>query len=248
MATSFGALCTDFYINQKVGVKMDLPAGRETVLHLFDRIRADQPGMTRFRRFSDELSLESRRRDGAYQWMALRQRSVRSGSVNPDTLDEAYDLHRLILKLIPYHLSISTLDLEYQELLLGFDLDARGNHHEIVHEALFADTPLASVLEQPGARPLDVQPLFGISLSRNCDLQAWFEVKTSTTPGQIRTGKFRTEPISVLLTLRKTGPLEKLDDLLAHFELLRDHAERLANDRLVPHLVTPISRAITSSA
>ena len=37
MATSFGALCTDFYINQKVGLKMDLPADRETILHLFDR-------------------------------------------------------------------------------------------------------------------------------------------------------------------------------------------------------------------
>ncbi|MEX2673703.1 MAG: hypothetical protein WD294_16505 [Phycisphaeraceae bacterium] len=248
MATSFGALCTDFYINQKLGVKMDLPDGRETVLHLFDRIRADQPEMTRFRRFSDELSLESRRRDGAYQWMALRQRSIRSGAVNPDTLDEGYELHRLILKLVPYHLSVGSLDVDHQELLLGFDLDAKGNHHEIVYDALIAGTPLASLVEYPGARPLDVQPTFAITLSNNCDLQAWFEVKTSTTPGQIRTGKFRTEPISVLLTLRKTGPIDKPEDLLTNFDLLREHAERLANDRLVPDLVGPISRAITSSA
>ena len=248
MATSFGALCTDFYINHKLGVKMDLPAGRETILHLFYRIRADHPEMSRFRRFSDELSLESRRRDGAYQWLALRQRSIRSGSVNPETLEHGYDLHRLILKLVPYHLSVGSLDVESQELMLGFDLDAKGNHHEIVHDALIADTPLAALLETPGARPLDVQPIFAISLSQNCDLQAWFEVKTSTTPGQIRTGKFRTEPISVLLSLRRTGPIDKPDDLLANFETLREHAERLANDRLVPHLLTPISRAITSSA
>lgn len=248
MATSFGALCTDFYINHKLGVKMDIPAGRETVLHLFDRIRADQPDMSRFRRFSDELALESRRQDGAYQWLALRQRSVRSGNVNPESLEQAYELHQLILKLVPYHLSISSLDVEYQELLFGFDLEAKANHHEIVHEALVAESPLASLVEYPGARPLDVQPIIGISLSARCDLQAWFEVKTLTTPGQVRAGRFRREPISVLLTVRKTGPINKPDDLLATFETLRENAERLAEDLVVPKLVTPISRAITSSA
>ena len=39
MTTSYGALCSDFYINQKFALKMDLPTARETVLDLFDRIR-----------------------------------------------------------------------------------------------------------------------------------------------------------------------------------------------------------------
>jgi arylsulfatase A-like enzyme len=45
MATSFGALCDDFYINQAIAVKMDLPTERDTLLHMFDRVRADQPTM-----------------------------------------------------------------------------------------------------------------------------------------------------------------------------------------------------------
>ena len=59
MTTSYGALCTDFYINQKLALKMDLPTERETLLHFFDQVRETHPGMTRFRRYDGELSLES---------------------------------------------------------------------------------------------------------------------------------------------------------------------------------------------
>lgn len=245
MTTSFGALCTDFYINHKVNVKMDLPSDRETILHMFDRVRAEHTTMTRFRRYSDELSLESGRRDGAYKWLALRRNSVRSGHVNPETLDEAYDLHRLILRTSPYHLSISPLDVEYQELLFGFDLECKGNHHEIIYDALVADTPMAALLEYPGARPLDIQPMIGLALEDR--LQAFFEVKAATSSGQVRTGRYRTEPISIFLTLRRVGPIDKVEDLLEHYEMMRNKGEELAANKLVPDLLAPISRAITSS-
>ncbi len=247
MATSFGALCTDFYVNQKIAVKMDLPHDRETVLHFYDRVRQDQPSMSKFRRFTDELALESSRREGAYRWLALRRASIRTGHVNPDTLEEAYALHRLVLRLAPYHLSLSPLDIEYQELLFGFDLEAKANQHEIIYDALFARSPLASLLEYGNARPIDLQPVFGISLDNRLDLQAFFEVKATTSHGQIRANRYRTEPVSIFLTLRKIGPIEKPEDLLEGFELLRKHAERLANDHVVPDLLTPISRAITSA-
>jgi hypothetical protein len=57
MATSFGALCTDFYVNQKLALKMDLPGERETVLHFFDRVKKSIPAMNRFRRYDGELAL-----------------------------------------------------------------------------------------------------------------------------------------------------------------------------------------------
>jgi len=248
MATSFGALCDDFYINQAIAVKMDLPTERDTLLHMFDRVRADQPTMARFQRYPDELILESPRRHGAYRWLSIRSNTLSSGCINPETLEEAYELHRLVLKLSPYHLSISPLDVDFQELMLGFDLDAEANHNEVVHNALFADTPVAALLDYPGAQPVDVQPIFGLSLNDRCDLQAFFDVRTTTSNAQIRRGTYRNEPISVMLTLRKLGPVDGPDDLLTNFEQLREQGEKLASDRLVPHLLNPISRAITSSA
>ena len=113
MATSFGALCSDFYVNQKISLKMDLPTGRETVLDLFDRIRREFPSMDRFRRYDGELALEAPEQSSHYSWMALRRTTVRSGSVNPDSLEQAYKLHRLVLEVAPYFLSISPLDIEF---------------------------------------------------------------------------------------------------------------------------------------
>jgi len=247
MATSFGALCTDFYINLKLAVKMDLPGDRETILHLFDRIRVDMPAMSRFKRFSDELALESPRRDGEYQWLALRAQSVRAGHVNPQSMADAYRLHRIILETCPFFLTLSPLDIDHVELTFGFDLECKANHHQIVREALLGDAGLARLADVPGARPLDIQPIIGIALNDRCDLQAYFEVKTRTSVGQVRADRYRSDPISVFLTVRQNGPVDKIDQLPAIMEVLSNHCEQLATGRVIPQLVQPISRAILGS-
>lgn len=246
MATSFGALCTDFYINQKLALKMDLPGDRETILHLFDQVRKAIPGMDRFRRYEQELALESSRREAEYRWLAIRRTSVRTGHVNPRSMAESYSLHQLILDQAPHHLTISPLDVDYLELLFGFDLECKANHDAIVAEALFSQSPIANALRGDDTKVLDVQPIFGLSLSDNGDTQAYFEVKTRTKSRRGQSRKYRNEPISVFLTVRKYGPVRAADDLHAMFDTLAQHAETLATERLVPCLLTPISRAITS--
>ena len=248
MATSFGALCTDFYVNQKLALKMDLPSERETVLHFFDRVRKQIPQLNRFRRYEGELALESARKDAAYQWMALRRTSVRSGHVNPESMKQAYDFHRLVLELSPHFLSISPLDVDYVELMFGFDLECKDNHDQVIHDALFAETPLAQLTEVNDAGMLDCQPIFGLNLSERGDLQAYFEVKTRQKTRRGNDRQFRDEPISLFLTLRKYGPVDKVDDLKAIYKKLAHEAEALATDKLVPYLLTPIARHITSSA
>lgn len=247
MATSFGALCTDFYINQKLALKMDLPAERETVLHMLDRVRADLPEMARFRRFPEELVLESARQDGRQLWLELSAQAVRTGVLNPQDPEDAYRLHRMILEVCPYHLTISPLDVDHLELMYGFDLECKANHNKVVYEALFAGTPLGGLLDVPGGRVVDLQPMFGVAMGKQCDVHAFFEVKTRTTQGEVRRGRFRTEPISIYLTLRHTGPLGRVEQLLEWFDELRKQAEHLTHEKLVPQLLNPISRAIIGS-
>ena len=223
MTTSFGALCTDFYVNHKLAVKLDLPSDRETILHLFEQVRKAEPGMKRFRRYNNELALESSRRDATYRWLAIRRNSIRTGHVNPETMDKASEYHKLILQVAPYHLTISPLDVDYAELLYGFDLECKGNHDEVVFEALIGDAPIGNLLKIPDApftRILDVQPLFGLSLSQSGDLQAYFEVKTRRRSWRGRTARSRNEPISLLLTVRKYGPIGNMDDLQDQFDQL----------------------------
>ena len=247
MATSFGALCTDFFINQKLALKLDLPAERETILHFFDRMRKSRPTMNRFKRYDGELALESARKDASYHWLALRRNSLRTGHVNPDSMQAALDYHRFVLELAPYHLTVSPLDVDYLELLYGFDLECKQNHDAVIFDALFGDTPLAGLMPDEPRRVLDVQPVFGQSLSESGDLQAYIEVKTRPKSRRGSSRRYAGEPISLFLTVRKYGPIENLDSLAPLVTELNEHCETLATEKLIPHLLTPISRVITST-
>lgn len=257
MATSFGALSTDFYINHKLALKMDLPSERETILHFFDRMRKSLPSMSRFKRYDGELALESARKDARYTWLALRRNSIRTGTVNPESMEDAIAYHKLVLELAPYHLTISPLDVDYVELMYGFDLECKQNHDAVVYEALYADTPLGGLLnasakdgdgEPTGGSILDVQPVFGQSLNDAGDLQAYYEVKTRPKSRRGSSKRYSGEPISLFLTIRKYGPVDDLADMSKTVEVLNGYAEELAASKLIPDLLTPITQHIGSSA
>ena len=68
--------------------------------------------------------------------------------MNPETFESAAEQHRAILELVPFELSISPLDCESLSVMLGFDFAYRGNHNEILAEAVGVaevDTKLFSV-------------------------------------------------------------------------------------------------------
>lgn len=243
MVESYRALCADFYINQKLSLKLERPKDRQTTLDLFDRVRREFPGMDQFRRYREELALESNAAEPHHRWLAVRSGSVRSGSVNPDTLDDAYRFHGHILEVSPYFLSISPLDVDSLEILFGFDLVAGGNHDQIVYDALVAGSPLGSLLDIPGTVPVDCQPMFGVSLRDSGDIEAHFEVKTRP-PAREGRSEHSLEPISVYLTLRKAGPIGDIRQLVQLFRTLADRGEELVDSRIVPNLIMPLRSAI----
>jgi len=246
MTDSYRALCSDFYINQRLNLKMDLPRARETVLDMFDRVRRQFPAMDQFRRYKDELALESNASGAAQQWVAIRTNNIRSGTVNPETLQEAYALHLHLLEVAPYFLSISPLDVDYLELLYGFDLLAAGNHDQIVYDALLAGTPLGAVLDIKNASIVDCQPVFGVALPGDLDAEAHVEVKTRPSSRGPKDADAPAEPISVYLTLRTYGPLEEVSDLPGAFRGLCAHGENLLESKVVRHLIMPIRDVIAT--
>ena len=248
MSTSYGALCTDFYVNQKLALKMDLPSGRDTLLEFFERMRKSMPGMNRFKRYNGELALESARRDARYNWLALRRHSIRTGHVNPESLQQALDYHKLVLNLAPNYLSLSPLDIDFVELMYGFDLECEKNHDAVIFEALFGDSSLQSLMPESAGRVLDVQPIFGHALNENGSLQAYYEVKSRPKSRRGSSRKYAGEPISLFLTIRQYGPVGELDTLNATVDTLHGHLETLAAEKLVPNLLRPIAEKITSSA
>jgi hypothetical protein len=248
MASDYAALSNDFYINARLNLKMDLSMRRDTVLSLFDRVRRERPAMDRFKRYSNELALESRPSgpEGSYEWLAVRRTSVRSGCVNPAGDKHAHDLHRAVLESAPFFLDITPLDIDHLEVLFGFDLAASGNHDAIVLNALMADSPLATLCAGPSMVPIEFQPMVGLALNESCDLQAFFEVKTRTTAAEVRSGEYRDEPISVYVILRKAGPFGDIKQIPNVYDSLVVRAEELLDRRIVPNLLVPIRDAIAA--
>ena len=240
--STFTAFCSDFYVNQKLVLKLDLPERRESVLDLFDRVRRAFPRLSTFQRYEGEVALETDSAEREWQWVALRQTTIRSGHVNPATLADSYNFHKALLEVAPYFLSISPLDIDMLEVVFGFDFETEHDRDSVVFDALLANTPLAHLVDGDFERVIEAQPALGISLGDRGDLQAAFEVRTR--PRVPVAGERGGDPISVFLTVRKFGPLASLDDLKGAFGAVVGHAEHLAETRVIPHLVVPIHEAL----
>jgi hypothetical protein len=247
MTDSFGSFCDDFYVNMRLGSHMPLPNGRDTALHFFEQVQKRFPQMTRFRKGdSGEMNLEEDRAQESYRWLSLDGKRLTSGHVNPITVEDGLGLPTLLLELAPHQLGISGLEIDYLDVLLGFDLEFAGNHDEIVAESLMGASPLLCLGEEAGARFVDFQPSVTMALSEDCRLQARIDVVTRTSSYQVRSGEYGDEVISVYLILRRYWGERPRMALEEQLKEMAQRAEQLAQTRLVPNLLKPISTAIAS--
>ena len=247
MSNPYAAFCEDFYVNMRLGSQLALPHSRETVLHFFERIQKAHPAMTRFRRSENgEFNLEEDRGSHSYRWASLENKRVSSGHVNPTDLAEAVKLHELVLDMVPHHLGISPLEVDYLDVLFGFDLTFGGNHDEIIAESMFGESPLTCLTEEKGARAVDFQPTVTVALSEDCRLQARLDVVTRTNSYQVRTGDYSDEVISVYLIVRRYWGDRPKEPMQKLFVQMAERAEELCDKYIIPRVLRPISSAIAS--
>jgi len=246
MATSYGSLCDDFYVNMILNTELELPTERDTILHFFERMQRQFPTMTTFyQRETGEFCLEEDREAGHYRWATVERDRVCSGYVNPEQMSDADDQHRLILELVPFALGISNLDIDSLDVLLGMDFDFSGNHDEILAEALFADSPFTALLDLPHANPLGFDPSVLVGLSPDCRLQAKISLESRTGAYQVRTGKYKEEDqISLYLSLRQYPEPGRNFSSAESYLLQRSMCEELMNEKIIPRFVNPITGAI----
>ena len=249
MSADFSSVCDEFYASSRLFLKLDMPLERETVLHFFDRIRKEFPTMHRFRRRDDGCPvLEEDPENGvSRRWVRLEPNSLRFGHFAPPDVAAVRRLADVILEHAPYHLTFSEIDYDHLELIYGFDLQYRGNHDQLVAETLWADHPLCQFLMGDDVtHAIDAQPYLGVALTPNCDLQAYIETKSRTTTYEVRTGDYERQPLSVFLTLRKYWNMDQKDSLAQVAGSLFDHADTLADTKVVPLMINPLAQAIAS--
>jgi hypothetical protein len=247
MSNPYSSFCEDFYVNMRLGSQLALPHNRETILHFFETLQKGFPAMTRFRKSeSGELNLEEDRTQPSYRWVSVETKRLSSGHVNPPNLADALKLHTMLLELAPHQLGLSSVEIDYLDVLFGFDLEFNGNHDEVIAESLYGDSPLTCLLEESGARAVDFQPTVTVALSEDCRLQARVDVVTRTNSYQVRTGDYGDDVISVYLILRRywgDRPKMPMEKLLAE---MTERADSLCTNYVVPRVVKTISSAIAS--
>jgi len=247
MTNPYAPFCEDFYVNMRLGSQLTFPHNRETVLHLFERVQKAYPAMTRFRKTDGgEYNLEEDRGSHSYRWASLESKRLSSGHVNAATIEESLQIHKLVLEMAPTYLSVSPLEIDYLDVLFGFDLGFGGNHDEVIAESLYEHSPLTCLNEEEGAKAVDFQPTVTVSLSDDCRLQARIDVVTRTNSYQVRTGDYSDDVISVYLIVRRYWGDRPKESFEAMFQQLAERADQLCMNHVVPRILRPISAAIAS--
>jgi hypothetical protein len=237
----------DFYINVNLNTEMDLPTNRDTVLHYFEQMRKAFPDLTNFyTRESGDLVLEGDKDEESYRSLAIEPRRLCSGHVNPESLEDAYRQHEMVLDLAPHLLTISVLDCEALDVMYGFDLTYEGNHDEVVAEALGIGPGLEGLLEVPGARVINYEPSVTLTLDESCRLQCRLSIETRTNAQQVRTGEFADDQISLYFTVRQYWGAGPDQTFLESFRRQRAIGEEVIEKMIIPRVVRPLARAIAS--
>ncbi|MCA9258074.1 MAG: hypothetical protein KDA61_02685 [Planctomycetales bacterium] len=237
----------DFYVNMSLCSEMDLPSSRETVLHFLESIQRRHPDMRNFYgREQGDFVLEEDKDQGRYRFVAIEQRRLCGGHVNPESLDDAMALHELVLDSAPYMLSLSGLDCEALDLMFGFDFTYRGNHNEIVAEALGIAPAFEPFARMPGARMINCEPSITLAYDDDCRTQVRVNIETRTNAYTIRTGDFPEEQLSVYVTARRYGSLEAGDDFVQAIRRLRSLCEEVCDSHVVGEILQPLAQAIAS--
>ena len=246
MFSSYGSLCDDFYVDMHVNTELDLPTQRDTVLTFFERIGKQFPTMGNFyRRDNGDFCLEEDIHGQKHRWVTLELDRICSGCANPVDLEDAYGLHRLVLDLSEYMLGVSRLDIDSLDVIFVMDFDYRGNHDEVIAEALFASTPFNSLLDVPGARPIGFAPAVVIALDEDCRMQARISVESRTSVYEVRNKKYKeAEPISLYFAVRRYPEPHKKFDAIESFNQQCVIAQRLMDEKIVPNFVGPLANAI----
>ncbi|MBN9118968.1 MAG: hypothetical protein J0I06_07380 [Planctomycetes bacterium] len=244
---NYASLCDDFGVSTYVHGKLEMPTGRETVLHFFEAVQKAFPKMTEFEKRSDnEYMLEEDREAGSYRWASLDNRRLCAGFVNPPSLDDADVHNERILEIAPYHLDISGMQTESMDVLYYFDFLYQGNHDEVVAEALTTGTPLEGLIQIPAARVLHYQPTMMLALDDGCQLQARLSIETRTNAYQVRTGQFPEAPITVYFTVRQFWGKQPFKTFAESYHNQRRVLDELVGTYVVPQVINPLAKAIST--
>ncbi len=241
----FGAYCDDTYLNMHLTTEMDIPQNRESVLHFFEQVQKRFPKLNNFyARERSEYCLEEEKEGGSHRWVAIEPRRVCSCLLNPQSLEEAIAQHTAVLELVPFSLSISHLDCESLNVTMGFDFNYRGNHNELLAEALGLIPAHERLMDIPGTSVLNYEPGFQLALDEDCRTQCRLAFETRTNPYHVRSGEYGEEQLSVYLLVRRFDSLRQGENYVDELKRLAQICQEIVESHLIENVLKPLQQTI----
>ena len=191
-----------------------------------------------------DFVLEEDKDKGSYRWATIEHRRVCSGYVNTTSVETALEQHRLALELAPYMLSVSPLDCEALDVLFGFDFTYRGNHNQLVADALGVSPAVEKFLELPGSSVINYEPSITLAVDEDCRTQCRLSIENRTTAYQARTGEFPEEQLSVYVTARQYGSLGPDRTYVETMDRLAQLCRDVVDSYVIDNVLRPLQRAI----
>jgi len=241
----YSSLSDDFYVNMNLSTEMELPGSRETVLHFFEQMQKKFPEMRNFySREKNDFILEEDKDSGNYRWCTVESRRICSGQVNPASIEGVVEQHRHALDIAPYALSISTLDCESLDFLMGFDFSYKGNHNQLIAEALGVCPAIERFSSIPGTTIINNEPNLTFAFDEECRLQCRISIEPRTSAYQIRTGEYQEEQLSVYITARQYGSLAAGQTYVETLNRLHEICCEVVDNHVVDAVLQPLARTI----
>lgn len=242
---SYPSFADDYYLTLTLSTEMELAGNRDSVLHYAEQMQKKYPDMRNFyARDKRDFVLEGDKDSGQYRWCSIDSRRVSSGAVNFESYTDAIEQHHTALDIAPYALSVSSLDCEALDLLAGFDFTYRGNHNQLVNEALGLCPAFEKLTVMPGASFINNEPTITLALDEECRVQCRVSVETRTTPYHVRTGEFQEDQLSVYVTARRYGSLDPGMTYTAALDQLDQICREVIENYVAPSVLEPLARTI----
>ncbi len=242
---SYPSFADDYYLTLTLSTEMELSGNRDSVLHFAEQLQKKYPDMRNFyARDKRDYVLEGDKDTGQYRWCAVEPRRVSSGTVNFESYAEAMEQHHAAIEIAPYALTVSPMDCEALDLLAGFDFTYRGNHNQLVNEALGLCPAFEKLASMPGAAFINNEPTITLSLDDDCRTQCRVSIETRTTPYHVRTGEFQEDQLSVYVTARRYGSLDPGTTYGTALHKLDDICREVIENYVGPSVLEPLARTI----
>jgi hypothetical protein len=149
--------------------------------------------------------------------------------------------------MVPYALSVSPLDCESLNVMYGFDFNYRGNHNQLLVDALGVVPAFEKLSQLEGATILANEPAIQFALDEECRVQCRLSIETRTSAYHLRTKEFPEEQISVYLTARRYGSLDGGETYVSAMNKLAEICQEIVDGYVVDNVLRPLQQTIAIS-